>query len=113
LQILNEKLLEDKELHKITDLSREEIMRLTHLCTSFSFFECEHGIFSQTKGAPIGGPLSGLLGDLVIENKIEKIIKNDPKWGNKWDWVRNADDTFMDQWNGAHLWKNLKNSIPI
>ena len=36
LQILNEKLLEDKELHKVTDLSREEIMRLTQLY--FLFF---------------------------------------------------------------------------
>ena len=96
LQILNEKSIADKELHQRTDLSKEEIMRLTYLCTSSSFFQCEHGIFSQTKGEPIGGPLSGLLGDLVLENKIEKVVSTHPKWGKMWDWVRKADDTFME-----------------
>ena len=71
-------------------------MRLSHLCTSSSFFQCEHGIFAQTKGAPIGGPLSGLLGDLVIENLIERKIGLDPKWGPIWDWIRMADDTFLE-----------------
>jgi hypothetical protein len=96
LEILNEKLNEDKKLHERTDLSKQEIMRLSHLCTSSSYFQCEHGIFAQTKGAPIGGPLSGLLGDLVIENLIEKKITSDPKWGPIWDWVRMADDTFLE-----------------
>ena len=31
--------------------------------------------------------------DLIIENKIEKVIQHHPKWGQIWDWVRLIDDT--------------------
>ena len=41
----------------------------------------------------MGGPLSRLLADLVIENKIEAQIAQHPKWGQIWDWVRLIDDT--------------------
>ena len=41
----------------------------------------------------MGGPLSRLLADLVIENKIEAKIATHPKWGPIWDWVRLIDDT--------------------
>ena len=43
----------------------------------------------------MGGPLSDLLADLIIENKIEKPISINPKWGPLVDWVRKADDTFL------------------
>ena len=41
----------------------------------------------------MGGPLSRLLADLVIENKIEAKIATHPKWGPIWGWVRLIDDT--------------------
>ena len=41
----------------------------------------------------MGGPLSRLLADLIIENKIEKKILHHPKWKKHWDWVRLIDDT--------------------
>ena len=43
----------------------------------------------------MGGPLSTFFADLVIEEKIEKVISKHPKWKSKVDWVRKADDTFM------------------
>jgi hypothetical protein len=48
----------------------------------------------------MGGPLSSLLADLVIENKIEAKIANHPIWKSKVDWIRKADDTFMT-WTGS------------
>ena len=56
----------------------------------------------------MGGPLSRLLADLVIENKIEAKIAAHPKWGPIWDWVLQIDDTlsnrnlkrfFLNSWN--------------
>ena len=75
-------------------------MHLTTLCTAEPYFSCELGIYQQNEGTPMGGPLSSLLADLVLENKVEATIKEHPKWGNKWDWVRKADDTFME-WTGS------------
>jgi hypothetical protein len=75
-------------------------MRLTNLCVSEPFFECELGTYVQEEGAPMGGPLSGLLADLIIENKIEKQIATHPRWGKLVDWIRKADDTFLE-WTGT------------
>ena len=43
----------------------------------------------------MGGPLSRLLADLVLED-IESKIQKSRKWKHKWDWVRFIDDTFMN-----------------
>jgi hypothetical protein len=97
-----------------TDLSRKELLHLTTLCVSDPYFECELGSFIQKEGAPMGGPLSGFLADLVIENKIEKVIETHPKWGPLWDWIRKADDTFME-WGASidelHEFHNFLNNI--
>ena len=71
-------------------------MELTILVTSEPYFACESGIFEQSEGAPMGGPLSGLLADLVLENLFEAKIRTHPKWGPLVDWVRKADDTFFE-----------------
>jgi hypothetical protein len=57
-------------------------------------------MYVQEEGAPMGGPLSGLLADLIIENKIEKQIATHPRWGKLVDWIRKADDTFLE-WTGT------------
>ena len=44
----------------------------------------------------MGGPLSGRLADLVLENLFEAKIRAHPKWGPLVDWVRKADDTFFE-----------------
>lgn len=54
----------------------------------------------------MGGPLSRLLTDLVIENKIETPIRNHKKWGEIWDWVRLIDDT-LSAWESVDLFKEF------
>ena len=44
----------------------------------------------------MGGPLSRLLADLIIENKIEAKIKANRRWKKSFNWVRLIDDTFMN-----------------
>ena len=55
----------------------------------------------------MGGPLSRLLADLVIEIKIEAKITAHPKWGNIWDWVRLIDDT-LSVWQSENVLKFLR-----
>ena len=50
----------------------------------------------------MGGPLSRLLADRIIENKIEKKIREHPIWKKHWDWVRLIDDTFST-WDSEEL----------
>ena len=87
----------DKNLHKRTDLNNQEIMEVVRLVAEAPYFECELGFFNQEGGAPMGGPLSRSLADLIIENKIEKVIMKHKKWGKIWDWVRLIDDT-LSKW---------------
>ena len=67
-------------------------MKLSRLCTEGLYFECELGFFKQNGGTQMGGPLSRLLADLIIENKIEAKIAQHPVWSHEWDWVRLIDD---------------------
>ena len=47
-----------------TDLTKEEIKKLSRLHTEELYFECEFGFFRQNGGTQMGGPLSRLLADL-------------------------------------------------
>ena len=53
---------------------------------------------------PIGGLLSCLLADLLIENKIEAKIKANRKWKKSFNWVR-----LIGSWIGTTLRRNWMN----
>ena len=44
----------------------------------------------------MGGPLSRLLADLILENKFETRIQADREWKYHFNWSRLIDDTFMN-----------------
>ena len=71
-------------------------MQLVKCLVATPYFQCEMGFFKQEKGTPMGGPLSRLFADLVIENKIEKQISANRQWKRNFNWVRLVDDTFMN-----------------
>ena len=106
LELLEEKILADKDLERKTDLTKAELSKLTRLVTEELYFECEFGFFQQNGGTQMGGPLSRLLADLVIENKIEAKIAAHPKWGNIWDWVRLIDDT-LSAWESEDIFQEF------
>ena len=96
LQLLEMKMNMDSDWTKKTDLSRQEVLQLVRLLISSPYFECELGFFQQARGAPMGGPLSRLLADLILENKIESKIQAHREWKYLFQWVRLIDDTFMN-----------------
>jgi hypothetical protein len=78
-------------------------MELARLCTENPYFECDQlGFFLQSKGTHMGGPLSQLLTDLIIENKIEMQIKKHKKWKKIWDSARLIDDT-LSAWESEEI----------
>ena len=95
MTLLECKINSDKKLKQRTDLEKYELIELARLVTECPYFECEFGFFTQEGGTPMGGPLSRLLADLVLENKVEKVIQEDQKWKDIWDWVRLIDDTLF------------------
>ena len=60
----------------------------------------------------MGGPLSRLLVDLVIENKIEAKIAAHPKWGEIWDWARLIDDTLL-VWQLKDIFQEFLHSLTL
>ena len=59
----------------------------------------------------MGGPLSRLLADLIIENKIEKKILQHPRWKKCWDSVRLIDDT-LSGWESEEVFEFLNTLHP-
>ena len=50
LELLEEKILADKDLERKTDLTKAELSKLTRLVTDELYFECEFGFFQQNGG---------------------------------------------------------------
>ena len=104
----------DKTWTKKTDLTRQEVLQLTKILVSEPYFQCEEGFFNQSKGTPMGGPLSRFFADLIIENKIEAKIQSNRAWKGHFNWVRLVDDTFFN-WTGTiddlHRFKDFLNSL--
>ena len=96
LELLEDKIHRDTDWAKKTDLTRAEIMQLVGCLVTTPYFQCEMGFFRQEKGTPMGGPLSRLFADLVLENKVEKQILANREWRRTFNWVRLVDDTFMN-----------------
>jgi len=96
LQLLEEKMVMDTHWSRKTDLLRSEVLELVNILISTPYFQCELGFFEQAKGTPMGGPLSRLLADLIIENKIKNKIQLNREWRRQFNWVRLVDDTFMN-----------------
>ena len=106
LEILEQKIHEDIGWEDKTDLEKGEVMKLVRLCAQDPYFECDFGFFKQQGGTHMGGALSRLFADLIIENKIEKKIEEDTIWGEKWDWIRLIDDT-LSCWDSEDTFKEF------
>ena len=106
LQLLEEKIHKGDTLQTKTDLTKAELVILSRLCTEGLYFECELGFFKQNGGTQMGGPLSRLLADLIIENKIEAKIAEHSIWSKEWDWVRLIDDT-LSVWESEEKFLNF------
>jgi hypothetical protein len=114
LACLERRLSSFSDLHKYSDLSLNEIMSLVKECTANPWFECEFGVYIQTVGAPMGGPMSCILADLFMEDYEEQIKFQMGSREIDIDWLRYRDDTwFMWQYSldELHNFLNYLNSL--
>ncbi|CAH8592007.1 unnamed protein product [Schistosoma bovis] len=80
----------DTNLTKYTTLQIKSLLELIDLCLT-TYFQFNNKIYEQTKGTPMGSPISGLIAEAVmqrLEATILPVIK--PKI-----WIRYVDDTFV------------------
>ncbi|KAH9596979.1 hypothetical protein MS3_00000981 [Schistosoma haematobium] len=83
-------LTNDTNLTKYTMLQIKSLLELVDLCLTI-YFQFNNKIYEQTKGIPMGSPISGLIAEAVVqrlESVISPVIK--PKI-----WIRYVDDTFI------------------
>ena len=106
LEILEQMIWDDQTLEDKTDIEKSEIIELVRLCAEDPYFECDLGFFKQQGGTHMGGALSRLFADLIIENRFERKIRENPDWGEKWDWIRLVDDT-LSAWDSEEEFKEF------
>lgn len=95
LTVLKEKLVNDKNLRKRTQLNINTILELSTLCLTNTYFKYDDLFYKQQHGLAMGNPLSSIIANLVMEN-IEEKIMNTPILKVKIKfWNRFVDDIFV------------------
>ena len=86
-----EKLLkENEDWKKKTNLEIDDIMKLLDLCLTTEFVFQDH-YYRQTKGTPMGSPLSSFLAEAVLQDLEKRAVDNNKSIST---WERYVDDVF-------------------
>lgn len=64
------------EIRTYTDMSKKMFLEAFDICTNSNIFKLKDQYYSQVSGTPIGGPISSVLADLLIDLIHEKVFKN-------------------------------------
>ena len=78
LQVLKEKLNDDRTLEEGTSIPVAQVMQLTELCLCSMYFQFENQFYEQTDGAAMGSPFSPNIANLFMEHIEEKAIISAP-----------------------------------
>ena len=100
--IVKERLLLDNTLHLRTTPSPENIYDLLKLCLTTTCFQWREKFYEQTRGAPMGSPLSPVMANLFMEEFEKKALATSTLKSGFW--FRYVDDT-LSSW--AHGLENL------
>ena len=112
LSITKEGLQRDQNLAERTNLSVDNILRLSDFVLNHNYFKYDGDHYKQIFGCAMGSPISPVLADLVME-KIEKTAISTFPYPPKW-WFRFVDDSHAclkrDQVNEFHKHLNSINT---
>ena len=79
LNIIRNKLEQDKSLHKRTKLTVDDLMELVNFVLTTTYFTSKDIIYQQKQGAAMGSPLSPVAVDLFMEWLEDEAIATAPE----------------------------------
>ena len=78
LEIIEDKLNEDKDLPQRTSMNTRHIIRLLEFCLRSTYFVFQGQYYEQTEGAAMGSPLSPIIADIYMEHFETSALETAP-----------------------------------
>ena len=113
VDVIRQKLTDDPTLPDRTNLSIDQIVEITELCLTTTYFSYKGLFYKQISGCAMGSPLSPIVAKLYMEAFETSVLEEyggiKPKL-----WLHFVDDTFviLDKRAGEDFFKFINNKDP-
>ena len=78
INIIEQQLKEDKDLHSRTNMKIHHIISLLRFCLNNNYFSFQGRFYQQTEGAAMGSPISPIVANLFMEDLEVQAIRTSP-----------------------------------